>query len=117
MWGGVGLLATSSLAPHPTLSQRRGQQSAGTLVTHGLQARAGVGGGESDAEGGAAAGGAFDADVAGGFLNDAVRDGQAQAGAAPDAFGGVERVVDLGNVFRRDADAGVGYFNHQRIVF
>ena len=50
------------------------------------------------------------------FLDDAVSDGQAQAGTAPDAFGGKERIVDLRHIFRRDADPGVGNFNYQQAV-
>src|SRR5918993_3937952 len=77
-------------------------------VADGLQARgAGRGDGERDAEGGAATGRALDGDVAGVLLHDAVGDGEAEAGAAPDALGREERVVEAGDVLGRDADAGV----------
>ena len=41
------------------------------------------------------------------FLNDAVGDGQSKSGAVADPFGRKERVEDLGQIFRRNAFAGV----------
>ena len=63
--------------------------------------------------------GAFDMDLSGMLLNDAVGDGKAQAGAAalPVAgrgFGGEERIVDALEVLGRDAGAGVGDKTLQR---
>ena len=61
--------------------------------------------------------GALDTDVAGVFLDNSVRDGETEPGALADAFGGVERIVNLGDVLGRDADAGVGDLDNQRTVF
>src|ERR1043165_6166130 len=78
-------------------------------VAGGLQARAcPPSRGQGDAEGRAPPGRALDGDVAGVLLHDAVRDGEAQPRAAPDALRGEEGVVDARDVFGRDADAGVG---------
>ena len=60
---------------------------------------------------GAGADGAFHMDLAGVLLNDAVRDGEAQAGAALVArlcLGGEEGIVDALQMLGRDAGAGVG---------
>ena len=55
---------------------------------------------------------AFDVNFAGVFLNNAVRNGEAKAGAAPLAkqhvFGGEKRIVDALEMFRRNARAGIG---------
>ncbi len=61
----------------------------------------------------AGADGAFDVNFAGVFLDDAVGDGEAEAGAAAVAglgrgFGGEEGIVDALEVLGRDAGAGVG---------
>ena len=50
------------------------------------------------------------------FLNNAVRNRQTEAGALAHAFSCVERIVNLRNVLRCDADACVGYFDDQRTV-
>src|ERR1700677_349862 len=65
------------------------------------------GNGEMDDEGGALAGFAFGGDGAAMFLDDAVGEAQAQAGAFADGFGGEEGVEDFGQVFRRNAWAVV----------
>ena len=64
-------------------------------------------------EGCAGADGALDVNLAGVLLNDAVGDGEAEAGAALVArlgrgLGGEERIVDALEVLGRDAGAGVG---------
>src|SRR3954471_24488120 len=85
-------------------------------VARGLQVCAGVDGRKRDAKRGAFARRALDGDVARVLLDDAVGDGEAQARAAPDAFGREEGVVNLGDVFGRDADARVRDFDQQRPV-
>src|SRR5208283_5273962 len=60
---------------------------------------------------GAGADRAFDMDFAGVFLNDAVADGEAQAGAAlvsGQSLGGKEGIVDALEMLGSDAGAGVG---------
>ena len=88
----------------------------GLLVARGLKVCARVDGRKRDAEGGAPARCALDGDVSGVLLHDAVGDGEAEARAAPDACRGVERVVNLGDVFGRDADACVRDFDEERAV-
>ena len=72
-----------------------------------------IGGGELEAERGAFANGALDADLAGVLLHDAVGDGEAEAGAFALAFlgcalGGEEGIVDAAEDFGRHAGAVVG---------
>src|ERR1035441_1496375 len=69
--------------------------------------------GKLEMKGCAGADGALDMDLAGVFLDDAVGDGEAEAGAAPVArlghcFGGEERIVDALEILGSDAGAGVG---------
>src|SRR6266446_6567519 len=64
----------------------------------------------------AEAGRAGDTDVSGVLLHNAVGHGEPQAGTATDTFRSKEGVVDLGDVVRRNANAGVGNFNHQRTI-
>src|ERR1051326_2418267 len=85
-------------------------------VADGLEADAGAGGGGSDAEGRAVAGRAVDADAAGVFLNDAVRHRQTKTGTLANALRRVERIVNLRDVLRGDADAGIGDLCDQRSV-
>ena len=65
-------------------------------------------------ESSAGANGAFDLNLAGVFLDDAVGDGEAEADTAAVAgfgcgFGGEKRIVDALEVLGSDARAGVGY--------
>src|SRR3989338_369136 len=62
---------------------------------------------EFDQERSALAGARAAVDGAAVLLDDAVADGQAQAGAPAGGLGGEEGVVDLAQVLRGDADAGV----------
>src|SRR5262245_3367357 len=55
---------------------------------------------------------AFDVDVAAVVADDAVADGEAQPGPFADLLSGEERVVDLRQVFGRNAEAGVADFDH-----
>src|SRR5580704_14420379 len=69
--------------------------------------------GELHGEGRALSGRALDANFSGVLLDDAVSDRKPQPGAATVAglgfvLGGEERIVDAGDVFLRDARAGVG---------
>src|SRR6185436_495432 len=62
-------------------------------------------------------GGAVDADVTGMLLHDTVSDGEAETGAAADAFRRKERIVNFDHVLGIDADTIVGYLHRQRILF
>src|SRR6185312_357700 len=86
------------------------------LGAGGLNPGARGGGGQSYAEGRAATGSTLNADVTGVFLHDAVRGSKPETGAASFAFGRVERVIDLGYIFRGDPDAVIGNLNHEGIV-
>ena len=60
--------------------------------------------------------GALDVNLAGVFLDDAVRDGEAQTDSASVAgfgrgFGGEKGIVDALEMLGRDARAGVGYLH------
>src|SRR5690349_10189542 len=77
---------------------------------------AGADGWKRDAKRGAFARRALDGDVAGMLLDDAVGDRETEPCATPDALGREEWIVNLGDVFRRDADARVGDFDQQRAV-
>ena len=68
-----------------------------------------------DLERGALADLALHRDEAAGLLDDAVDGRKTKARAVADRLGGEERLENLGLVFRRDADAGVGDFD-QHIV-
>src|SRR4029079_17715648 len=81
-----------------------------------LQSRAGLNGRDADTKRSAVSGSAFDADMARVFLHYAVGNGQTKPGAAANALGGVERVVNLGHIFRRDADAAVDDLDRERVV-
>ena len=74
----------------------------------------GSGAGQVDQEGAALAGGAVYVDVAVVFLGDAPGDGEAEAAAAwfvgVGVAGAVKALEDVGQIFRRDADAGVADF-------
>src|SRR5207253_4381215 len=85
-------------------------------VARGLEARVGAGGGQGDAEGGAAARSALDGDVAGVLLHDAIGDGEAEPRAAPDTLRREERIVDACDVLGRDADAVVRDFDRERVA-
>src|SRR6185503_15997229 len=87
------------------------------LVAHRLQTGPRMGRRQCDAERRAAAGRAFHADVTRVLLDNSVRDSQPETGAATDSLCRVKRVVDLGDVFRRDAQTRIGDFNDQRMVF
>ena len=72
-------------------------------------------------EGGAAAQLAFDLDLAGMFLNNAVAHGQSKPGApalafAYGRFGGEEGIVNALHVFGGDARTGVGDVNRDQAV-
>jgi len=76
---------------------------------------AGAAGGERgkfEAEAGAAADGAIDFDDAVVFVDDAVADGEAEAGAFFGAFGGEEGVVDASQVFGGNSLTCVGDFEN-----
>src|SRR5215213_11814506 len=74
------------------------------LITHSLEAGADACGRQGDAEGCALTRCAIDGYAPGVFLNDSIRYRQAEAGSLSDTLCRVERVVDLGNVLRCDAD-------------
>src|SRR5580698_795684 len=70
--------------------------------------------GEIQSEGGSGAGMTLHANLAGVFLDDAISDRKAQAGAAGLAFargslGGKKRIVNALNILGRDAGSGVGH--------
>ena len=54
--------------------------------------------------------------MSGVLLDDAVADGESEPGALAHTFRRVERIVNLGDVLRRDADARVGDLDYQRAV-
>src|SRR5919106_915901 len=87
------------------------------LIANGLETSADERAWQGDAEGGALSGFAINSDAAGVFLNDSVRDREAESGSLTYAFGGVERIVNLGHVLGSDADAGVGNLGDERSVF
>lgn len=62
---------------------------------------------QSNLEAGAFAEFALHVYVAAVILDDAVADGEAEAGAFADLFGGEKRIVDFGEVFGGDAAAAV----------
>src|SRR5258706_8742353 len=65
--------------------------------------------GDIDAKSGALADLAFDFNPALVLFDNAVNGGKAEAGALADVLGGEERLEDAGDVFLRDAAAGVGF--------
>src|ERR1051326_2772767 len=86
------------------------------LIADSLKACAHARGWQGDAERGAVAWSAFDADASGVFLNDSIRDSQTEAGSLANALGGVERIVNLGYILGRDTDSGVGDLGHDRAI-
>src|SRR5262249_30182024 len=87
------------------------------LIADGLEASAEACARDGDAEGGASAWFAVDADSPSVFLDDAVRNGESKPGALADALRRVERIVNLCHVLGRDTDSGVGDLGNQRTIF
>src|SRR2546423_1407164 len=87
------------------------------LKRGGLQSRARIAGGKSDAKCRSESGRAADADVTRMLLNYAIGHGEAEARATSDALGGEERIVNFGDIVRIDSDAVVGYLDRKQIFF
>ena len=50
------------------------------------------------------------------LLDNSIGHGQSQTSAAPNAFGGEERIVDLSDVLGRNPHPGIGNFNNELSV-
>src|SRR4030095_12096158 len=81
-------------------------------IADGLKTGAVQGGGKRDAKSSALTRRAVNIDMTRMLLHDSVRNCQSKTGATPDTLRGVKRIVDLGDVLRRDTNTSISHLNH-----